>query len=141
MCPKFDEQLFQSNSCFFQLPRFMNDTRSWRTPLVPYRRNMKLTIPSWFWLPPVFPVFLLQQFCSFCHITASTDSSIPSRIFWVVPKEVKLFQLRLNSFHFHSFCIAVQIEMQEPWNSRTIQLSKKRNHKFLIWNKHDIFHC
>ena len=101
----------------------MNDTRSWRTPLVPYQKNTKLTISSWFWLPPAFLVFSLPQFCSFCHITASTVSSTLSKIFWVVPKAVKIFQLSLNSFYFHSFYIAVQIEMQEPWNSRTFQSS------------------
>ena len=99
----------------FQLPRFMNDTRSWRTPLVPYQKNTKLTIPSWFWLPPVLLVFLFAQFCSFYHITASTDSSIPSKIFWVVPKRVKILVLSLNLFYFHSFCVAVQIKMPKLW--------------------------
>ena len=105
---------------FIQLPRFMDGTRSWRTQLVPYRKNMKLTISYWFWLPPVFPVFSLAQFCSFYHITASTVSSTLSKTFWVVPKEVNMSEKYVwTYFYFHSFPIAVQIEMPELWTCGT----------------------
>ena len=115
---------------FFQLSMFMNGTRSWRTPLVPYKRNTKLTKLSWFWLPPAFPVCSLSRFCSFCHITASTVSSTHSKTFWMVPKEVKISKLRLNLLYFHSFlCIAVQIEMPELWSGGN-QNSSDSNRNF-----------
>ena len=104
---------------FLQLPRFMNDTRSWRTPLVPYQRNMKLTISSWFWLPPAFLVFSLQQFCSFYLITASTVSFTHSKTFWMVPKEVNTFKTMVELILYPLFCIAVQIEMPELWSRGT----------------------
>ena len=115
------EQLFKIQfMSLFQLPRFMNGTRSWRTPLVPSKRNKKLTLFSWFWLPPAFPDFSLQQFCSFYHITASTVSSTLSKTFWVVPKEVNMSEKYVwTYFYFHSFPIAVQIEMPELWTCGT----------------------